>query len=113
MYYAIRPFLPVAVRRHLQRLYLSDWSKIVFPSWPVDHSVDSLVRGSMQLLLRAQRLEQIPFIWFWPEGADGAACMTHDVETAAGRDYCEALMDLNERFGIAASFQIVPEIVTK
>jgi hypothetical protein len=109
MYYAVRPFLPVAVRRHLQRLYLSDWSKIVFPNWPVDHTVDSIVRGSMQLLLRAQKLKEIPLIWFWPEGAAGALCMTHDVETAAGRDYCESLMSLNERFGIGASFQVVPE----
>jgi len=67
MYYAVRPLLPVAVRRHLQRLYLSDWNKIAFPNWPVDHTVDSLVRGSMQLLLRTQRLQQMPFIWFWPE----------------------------------------------
>jgi hypothetical protein len=35
--------------------------------------------------------------------------MTHDVETAAGRDFCETLMRLNQHFGIPASFQIVPE----
>jgi hypothetical protein len=109
MYYAVRPILPVAVRRHLQRAYLSDWSKIVFPHWPVDHTVDSIVRGSMQLLLRSQKLKSIPFIWFWPDGASGAACMTHDVETAEGRDFCGSLMSMNERFGIPASFQVVPE----
>jgi hypothetical protein len=109
LYYAVRPFLPVAIRRHLQRAYLSDWSKIVFPNWPVDHTVDSIVRGSMQLLLRAQQLEKIPFIWFWPEGAAGGVSVTHDVETTAGRDFCESLMNLNESFGIAASFQIIPE----
>jgi hypothetical protein len=109
MYYAIRPFLPVGFRRHLQRMYLRDWSRIVFPKWPVDHTVDSIVRKTMQLLLRTQKLERMPFIWFWPEGAPSALCMTHDVETAVGRDYCESLMDLNQRFGIVASFQIVPE----
>jgi len=109
MYYAFRPFLPVAFRRHLQRAYLSDWSKISFPNWPVDHTVDSIVRGSMQLLLRAQQLERIPVIWFWPDGASSGVSMTHDVETTAGRDFCESLMNLNESFGIAASFQIIPE----
>ena len=109
MYYAIRPLLPVAFRRHLQRVYLSDWNKIVFPHWPVDHTVDSVLRGSMQLLLRTQHLETIPFIWFWPDGASSTASMTHDVETAAGRDFCGSLMDLNASFGIPASFQIVPE----
>jgi hypothetical protein len=109
LYYAVRPLLPVAFRRHLQRAYLGDWSKIAFPNWPVDHTVDSIVRGSMQLLLRTQHVEKIPFIWFWPDGASSGAIMTHDVETAAGRDFCETLMDRNESFGMPASFQIVPE----
>ena len=109
IYYAFRPLLPVAIRRHLQRAYLGDWSKIAFPNWPVDHTVDSIMRGTMQLLLRAQQLDSIPFIWFWPDGARSSVAMTHDVETAAGRDFCETLMDINESFGIPASFQIVPE----
>jgi hypothetical protein len=108
-YYALRPLLPVAFRRHLQRIYLGDWAKIAFPNWPVDHTVDNIIRGSMQLLLRAQQLERIPFIWFWPDSASSGACMTHDVETSAGRDFCDSLMSLNEAFGIPASFQIVPE----
>jgi hypothetical protein len=63
----------------------------------------------MLLALRAQRLEKVPFIWFWPDGAAGGACMTHDVETEVGRDFCESLMVLNQRFRIPASFQVVPE----
>jgi hypothetical protein len=109
VYYTFRPFLPVAFRRHLQRAYLRNRSKIAFPNWPVDHTVDSIVRGSMHLLLRTQQLDRIPFIWFWPDGASSGAIMTHDVETAAGRDFCASLMTLNESFGITASFQIVPE----
>lgn len=109
IYYALRPLLPVGFRRHLQRLYLGNWSKIVFPHWPVDHTVDSIVRGAMQLVLRSQKIETIPFIWFWPEGAAGGVCMTHDVETAVGRDFCESLMNLNQQMNIPASFQIVPE----
>jgi hypothetical protein len=35
--------------------------------------------------------------------------MTHDVENAAGRNFCEQLLDINDSFGIKASFQIVPE----
>jgi hypothetical protein len=109
MYYAVRPLLPVAVRSHLQRLYLGDWNKITFPNWPVDHTVDTIVRSTMRLLLRAQKVDKIPFIWFWPDGASGAVAMTHDVETTEGRDFCESLMSINERFGVNASFQIVPE----
>ena len=35
--------------------------------------------------------------------------MTHDVETTLGRDFC-AMMDIDDSFGINASFQIVPEL---
>jgi hypothetical protein len=51
----------------------------------------------------------MPFIWFWPDGFSSCAIMTHDVETAVGRDFCSSLMDLNDSYGIKSSFQIVPE----
>jgi hypothetical protein len=35
--------------------------------------------------------------------------MTHDVETKLGRDFCSSLMDIDDSFGIKASFQIIPE----
>jgi hypothetical protein len=31
------------------------------------------------------------------------------VETLTGRDFCSALMDLDDAFGVKASFQLVPE----
>jgi hypothetical protein len=59
--------------------------------------------------MKATGRDTIPFIWFWPHGAPSAALVTHDVETAAGRDFCPHLMDIDESFGIRSSFQIVPE----
>jgi hypothetical protein len=35
--------------------------------------------------------------------------MTHDVETASGRNFCEHLLDIDDSFGIKASYQVVPE----
>jgi hypothetical protein len=35
--------------------------------------------------------------------------ITHDVETWAGMDLVERLMDIDEAFGIRASFQVIPE----
>jgi hypothetical protein len=35
--------------------------------------------------------------------------MTHDVETEVGQEFCSKLMDIDDSFGIKASFQIVPE----
>jgi hypothetical protein len=109
MYYFIRPLLPVAVRKHLQRVRLNGWREIPFPRWPVDRSVDNLFEHLMLLSLKSQGVSKIPFIWFWPEGAPSCAIMTHDVETATGRDFCSTLMDINDSFGIKSSFQVVPE----
>jgi hypothetical protein len=108
-YYFIRPFLPVGVRRHLQKVYLRDWDKLPFPRWPVDCSVDNLMGHLLLLILQATGVKKIPFIWFWPDGHKGCALMTHDVETEIGRDFCRMLMDIDDSFGIKASFQIVPE----
>jgi hypothetical protein len=108
-YYALRPLLPVALRRHLQKIYLQGWESLPFPRWPLDSSVDSLHEALMALALRASGRERIPFIWFWPDGAPACAIMTHDVETARGRDFCGQLMDLNDSRGIKSSFQVVPE----
>ncbi len=36
--------------------------------------------------------------------------MTHDVETSAGRDFTFKLIDLDDSYGIKASFQVIPEL---
>jgi hypothetical protein len=109
IYYFFRPALPVHVRRYLQMLHFRDWKNLNFPSWPVDCSVDNLVRRLMLLSLRASGADQIPFIWFWPNAHSSCAIMTHDVETGKGFEFCSALMDVDEEFGIKASFQVIPE----
>ena len=95
-YYAVRPILPVAVRKHLQRLSLRGWERKPFPRWPLDRSVDQIFERLLLLALQAQGLEKIPFIWFWPEGKSACAIMTHDVETKTGLEFCPSLMDLND-----------------
>jgi len=109
MYYFVRPVLPVDVRKHLQKIRLSGWEELSFPHWPVDRTVDNVFEQLLLLALNTQGLEKIPFIWFWPDGASSCAVMTHDVETKAGRDFCETIMDVDDSFGIKASFQVVPE----
>jgi hypothetical protein len=108
-YYAARPLLPVAVRKHFQRVRLHGWQTIPFPSWPVDVSVETLMQGVMAQALRGLEIDQMPFIWFWPDGAECALTMTHDVEGSAGRDFTPQLMDIDDAFGIKSAFQIVPE----
>ena len=109
LYYLFRPFLPVPLRRQLQSIYFHAWDRIPFPQWPVDVTVDELMERLLVLFMKAAGIDEMPFIWFWPDGAASAAMMTHDVETAAGLDFCRELMTINESFGISSSFQLVPE----
>ncbi len=108
-YYAIRRFLPVSVRRHLQRFSLRDWNKRTFPRWPLDTSVEQIMGNLVKLTLKSRGLDRLPFIWFWPDGATAAAMVTHDVETVYGRDFCPQLMDIDDHYDIKTSFQVVPE----
>jgi hypothetical protein len=110
IYYSIRPLLPGDVRRLLQKARLSNWNALTFPRWPVDRSVDLLFEQLLLASLKAQELERIPFIWFWPDEAPSCAVMTHDVETKRGHDFCATLMDLDDAYGIKASIAIVPEL---
>jgi hypothetical protein len=107
-YYAVREFLPVSVRRQFQRMYLRGWKKLVFPSWPVDFTVDTLHEQFLSLSMKAMGVQKVPFIWFWPSGAPGCVVMTHDVETMVGIDFTSSLMDMDDSYGIKASFQVIP-----
>ena len=108
-YYFVRPLLPVGVRKHLQKFHLRNWRNIAFPRWPVDSSVDDLLEEVLLLCLRERGEERIPFIWFWPKGKSSCAIMTHDVEMPEGRDFCPTLMEVDRKYGIRASYQVVPE----
>lgn len=108
-YYALRPYLTVSTRKHLQKLYLHNWQSIPFPKWPVDCTVDRLQRSLLGLVMKALGVETLPFVWFWPDGYQSCAIVTHDVEEVRGRDLCGDLMDVDDSFGFHSSFQVVPE----
>lgn len=108
-YYRLRPILPFSIRSYIKKAYLAGWKKIAFPRWPVDVSVDHLLKSLLKLSLNAQGSTEMPFIWFWPEGFKSCLIMTHDVETEAGLDLIDFTMDLDESVGINASFQLIPE----
>jgi hypothetical protein len=108
-YYVLRPFTTFALRKQVQRFHVRNWQEELFPNWPVDTTVENLCETLLFLSLQAKQQEKIPFVWFWPRGASGCVMMTHDVETEAGQEFCTDLMDLDDSFGLKASFQLVPE----
>jgi len=110
VYYSLRPLLPVGVRKHVQRLHWKGWQDLTFPRWPVDTSVEVLMRTAVGVALDRGGLSEFPFIWFWPDGAPGCVMMTHDVEGPAGVAFADQLMDLDERVDVRSAFQVVPDL---
>ncbi|HZU21584.1 MAG TPA: hypothetical protein VE998_02060, partial [Terriglobales bacterium] len=108
-YYTMRPLLGARVRQMIQRQLVRRRLAGGFPHWPLDCSVERLLETLMFAALDAREGDEIPFIWFWPEGFTSAVMMTHDVEAAVGRDHCAMVMDLDAMFAIKAAFQIIPE----
>ena len=108
-YYRLRPLTNLWMRKGAQRLRAYGWRKKQFPQWPVDTTVEDLCESLLLLVLRTAGVRRIPFVWFWPQGARGCITMTHDVETAAGRDFSLQLLGIDDSFGIKSSFQVVPE----
>jgi glycosyltransferase involved in cell wall biosynthesis len=109
LYYWARPLMPIGFRKLLQRARLRGEIANPFPRWPVDRTVDRLFETLMTLAIRSGGNAPVPFIWFWPDGAQAALILTHDVETNVGRNFCKNLMDLDDTFGFKSSFQIVPQ----
>lgn len=108
-YYLFRPVLPIAVRYFIKRVVANGWDRKAFPQWPLDCSVDRIVRRLLSLSMRAKGVDRIPFIWFWPDGYAGCAIVTHDVETSLGLDYVKSMMDIEDSYDVKSSFQIIPE----
>jgi hypothetical protein len=75
----------------------------------VDTTVERILEKVLVLAMKAQGIERIPFIWFWPEGASSCLIVTHDIETKAGVRFVRTLMDIDEACGIKASFQVIPQ----
>jgi hypothetical protein len=109
LYYRVRGLLPDKVRILFQRTYFRKWKKIAFPAWPVDTTADCLMKEALAEAMRSAGVRRLPFIWFWPDGADACVIMTHDVESENGLRFCPVVMQMDEEHGIRSSFQIVPE----
>jgi len=109
LYYLLRPITNLFIRKQIQKFYSRNWREFSFPRWPVDTTVEDICERLLLLSMEAKGVDNVPFVWFWPNGARGCMLMTHDVETEVGRNFCTDLMDLDDSFGIKASFQVVPE----
>jgi hypothetical protein len=108
VYYALRPLMPRRLQIGLRRAFARVQARAEFPRWPVEPALHDLVELVLRLLADAAG-EPIPYLAPWPRGYDWAFVLTHDVETAAGRDAIERVRAVEEEAGFRSSWNLVPE----
>lgn len=107
-YYGTRPLLPRRLQIAMRRVYKHVQARSEFPRWPLETCVHDLV--DMVLAAAADATgSPLPTIAPWPSGRTWALVLTHDVETAAGRDHIGTVCAVEERAGVRSSFNLVPE----
>ena len=91
-YYQMKPFIPRSVQLVLRRRIARLERLRNRDTWPIDESTSDPPSG-----------------WVgWPDGKRFALILTHDVDTAQGRDKCVALASMEEALGLRSSYNFVP-----
>jgi hypothetical protein len=107
-YYAVRPLLPRSAQIAARRAFTGLQSRAAFPAWPAEpalHRLSELVLGFAADAAGAP----LPRIAPWPRGKDWALVLTHDVETARGRDGIGRVRAAESRAGARSSWNLVPQ----
>jgi hypothetical protein len=106
-YYTLRPLLPRVVQIRLRQGYAAHNELPDFPSWPLESSLHDLYDWLFGLLSSLAG-EPVPYLSPWPAGKESALVLTHDVETAVGRDNIEKLRAAERAHGFRSSWNFVP-----
>ena len=107
-YYALRPLMPRAVQIRLRQGYAAHVELPDFPAWPAEHCLHDLYDWLFDLVAGVAG-QPVPYLNPWPAGKDYALLLTHDVETALGRDNIEELRAPERERGFRSSWNFVPE----
>ncbi|MBV8989550.1 MAG: hypothetical protein JO372_13415 [Solirubrobacterales bacterium] len=107
-YYAVRPAMPRRVQIATRRAYSRLQARTAFPRWPFEPTLHDLSDLVLQCVANAGGAG-VPYIAPWPKGRSWALVLTHDVETAAGRDAIEIVRAVEEAAGFRSSWNLVPE----
>jgi hypothetical protein len=113
VYYGVRPLIPRAVQISLRRAFtrLQAQGAQAFPRWPAEPALHDL--SSFVLACVADAAGQpVPYLKPWPNGREWALVLTHDVETAVGRDAIGRIRAVEESLGYRSSWNLVPERYT-
>lgn len=94
-FYRVRPFLPIFARQWLQRI--RNRKVTPDPEWYLPK----------QLTAGLESISHEP-VSVWPDAADYALVLTHDVETRDGLQLIPGLAAIEEELGFRSSWNVVP-----
>jgi peptidoglycan/xylan/chitin deacetylase (PgdA/CDA1 family) len=106
-YYRIKPLIPRRAQISGRRLLARRKRNLLFPRWPIEDGVLSLLSFYALCLLIALDEESLRFRWFWPHGHSAALILTHDVESGEGLRRVLEIADIEQERGFRSSFNIV------
>lgn len=109
IYYLLKPLLPRSFTRRLRQLLQKCHRQKFELGWPIEPRYSQFQLEVLKNLIELSRLQTIQFCSFWPNSASYALVLTHDIETAAGQEFVEAVAELEESFGFRSLFNFVPE----
>jgi peptidoglycan/xylan/chitin deacetylase (PgdA/CDA1 family) len=98
-YYHVRALVPVRLRQLLQRCRpVKATERWCYADQFTDRLTEAL----------AGRHDTWPIIHPWPDGADSAFVLTHDVDTADGLANVARIADMEQELGFRSSWNVVP-----
>ncbi|MCK4330062.1 hypothetical protein KAX02_09495 [candidate division WOR-3 bacterium] len=106
IYYALKPLLPWRLQISLRRRR-AKFVQDSFPHWPIEEKLENLKRKVLKSSLKKDN--NTPFIWFWPHEKKFTFVITHDVETQKGLANIERICEIEKKYGIKSSWNLVPE----
>jgi hypothetical protein len=108
-FYSVKPLLPRRLQLAARRLYARRQARRRFPAWPIEPLLVDHQNEELRRQLRASGRDRLPLVNFWPDGKRFAVVVTHDVETSAGVEKIDQLLELERRHGIVSSWNFVAE----
>ncbi|HEX4034205.1 MAG TPA: hypothetical protein VHX66_07160 [Solirubrobacteraceae bacterium] len=108
IYYALKRWLPRRLQIAARRLYARR-THVSFPAWPIETLLVEHEHALLRTRLASRSTARLPLVNYWPDGRRFAAIVTHDVESSAGIENIDAVLEVERRHGIVSSWNFVAE----
>lgn len=109
LFYRAKPLIPRSMQLGMRRILIKRQSDPVFPAWPFEAAGADLILIALADELLDRGTDALRFPWFWPDGAQAAVTLTHDVESAEGLARARVVAAWEEQQGLRSSFNVVSD----